>query len=49
MVGFFISGALYERIGAFNLFAISGLIALVGGLLFLLYVKGFARRPYPQS
>jgi MFS transporter, PPP family, 3-phenylpropionic acid transporter len=49
MVGFFISGALYERIGAFNLFAISGLIALVGGLLFLLFVKGLARRPYPQS
>ncbi len=49
MAGFFISGALYERIGAFNLFAISGLIALFGGLLFLLYVKGFARRPYPQS
>jgi MFS transporter, PPP family, 3-phenylpropionic acid transporter len=47
MVGFFISGALYERIGSFDLFAVSGLIALVGGLLFLIFVKGMARRPHP--
>ncbi|MEJ2155698.1 MAG: MFS transporter [Desulfobacteraceae bacterium] len=47
MVGFFISGALYERIGSFDLFAVSGLIALVGGLLFLIFVKRMARRPHP--
>jgi PPP family 3-phenylpropionic acid transporter len=49
MVGFFISGMLYERIGGFDLFAISGLIASVGGLLFLLLVKGLRRRPNPLS
>jgi len=35
MVGFFISGALYETMGSAALFAISGGIALVGGVLFL--------------
>jgi PPP family 3-phenylpropionic acid transporter len=34
MVGFFISGALYEHIGSPALFAISGFIALLGGLFF---------------
>jgi MFS transporter, PPP family, 3-phenylpropionic acid transporter len=34
MVGFFISGALYEHIGSEALFAISGMIALLGGALF---------------
>jgi len=34
MVGFFFNGYLYERIGSFALFLISGLIALCGGLLF---------------
>ncbi len=34
MVGFFISGALYEQIGSFALFALSGGFALMGGLLF---------------
>jgi PPP family 3-phenylpropionic acid transporter len=34
MVGFFISGALYEKFGSPALFAISGFIALLGGLLF---------------
>ena len=38
MVGFFISGALYERIGSSALFAVSGAIALGAGLLF----QGFA-------
>ncbi len=49
MVGFFISGALYERIGSFALFAISGLIALAGGVLFAVFVKTVAKRPMPQS
>lgn len=34
MVGFFVSGILYERIGSSALFAISGFAALMGGLLF---------------
>jgi len=34
MVGFFISGALYEHIGSPALFAISGFIALLGGVVF---------------
>ncbi|UCF90696.1 MAG: MFS transporter [Desulfobacterales bacterium] len=34
MVGFFVNGLLYERIGSFDLFLISGLIAVGGGVLF---------------
>jgi PPP family 3-phenylpropionic acid transporter len=34
MVGFFISGALYEQIGSFALFAVSGGFALLGGVIF---------------
>jgi PPP family 3-phenylpropionic acid transporter len=34
MVGFFINGALYGRIGSFGLFQISALIALAGGIVF---------------
>jgi PPP family 3-phenylpropionic acid transporter len=34
MVGFFVSGALYERIGSPALFAVCALIALLGGMLF---------------
>ena len=34
MVGFFISGALYEHIGSFALFAVSSGVALLGGILF---------------
>jgi PPP family 3-phenylpropionic acid transporter len=34
MVGFFISGALYEQIGSFALFAVSGGFALLGGVVF---------------
>ena len=49
MVGFFISGALYERIGSFALFAVSGLIALMGGLFFWMFVKGLAGHPSPRS
>ena len=37
MIGFFMSGYLYERTGSFFLFGISGLIALAGGIL----LKGF--------
>ncbi len=35
MAGFFISGALYQKIGAHALFGLSGLAALVGGVVFL--------------
>jgi PPP family 3-phenylpropionic acid transporter len=45
MVGFFISGALYERIGSFALFGISGLIALMGGLMFSIFVRRLKTRP----
>ncbi len=38
-VGFFISGFLYEHIGSFVLFAVSGFIALAGGLLLVLENK----------
>jgi PPP family 3-phenylpropionic acid transporter len=41
MVGFFISGALYEHIGSEALFAISGLIALLGGALFQASIVAF--------
>jgi PPP family 3-phenylpropionic acid transporter len=34
MAGFFLSGALYQAIGAHNLFAVSGGIALLGGVIF---------------
>jgi PPP family 3-phenylpropionic acid transporter len=34
MVGFFVNGYLYEKIGSFSLFIISSLIALAGGILF---------------
>jgi PPP family 3-phenylpropionic acid transporter len=40
MVGFLISGALYEHIGSNALFAFSGAVALAGGLLF----QGFENR-----
>ncbi|MBW2570331.1 MAG: hypothetical protein JRE47_13450 [Deltaproteobacteria bacterium] len=33
-VGIFISGCLYETIGSFALFALSGFIALAGGAVF---------------
>jgi PPP family 3-phenylpropionic acid transporter len=39
MIGFFLNGYLYGRIGSFALFALSGVLALVGGLIF----GGFAR------
>jgi MFS transporter, PPP family, 3-phenylpropionic acid transporter len=45
MVGFFISGALYEQIGSFALFGISGLIALMGGLIFSIFVVFLKTRP----
>ena len=34
MIGFFLNGYLYEKMGSFALFGISSLIALAGGLLF---------------
>ncbi len=37
MAGFFLSGALYQAIGAHNLFAVSAGIALVGGAIFAVY------------
>jgi PPP family 3-phenylpropionic acid transporter len=47
MVGFFISGALYEHIGSPALFAISGFIALLGGLFFQASI--LARRLRPRT
>jgi PPP family 3-phenylpropionic acid transporter len=37
MVGFFLNGILYERIGSFGLFQASSLIAAAGGLLFYFF------------
>ncbi len=37
MVGFFLSGAIYERLGAHTLFGISGAIAMIGGTIFGVY------------
>jgi PPP family 3-phenylpropionic acid transporter len=37
MVGFFLNGYLYERVGSSALFVLSGLIAIAGGTLFLGY------------
>ena len=34
MVGFFLNGLLYEKIGSFNLFLISCRVALFGGVMF---------------
>jgi PPP family 3-phenylpropionic acid transporter len=34
MIGFFLNGYLYGRIGSFALFAVSGILALAGGLIF---------------
>jgi len=39
MIGFFLNGYLYEKMGSFALFGISSLIAVAGGLLF----RGFQR------
>jgi PPP family 3-phenylpropionic acid transporter len=41
MVGFFVSGALYGRIGSPALFAVCGLVALLGGTLFLASLLAF--------
>lgn len=49
MVGFFISGALYERIGSFALFAISGLVALAGGAAFLALLRYLKHPPQLRS
>ena len=48
MVGFFISGALYEVIGSTGLFAVSGIIALSGGLIFSFLVRNLNTRPQLQ-
>jgi MFS transporter, PPP family, 3-phenylpropionic acid transporter len=37
MVGFFLSGLIYEQAGSFALFAFSSLIALSGGIFFTLF------------
>ena len=37
MVGFFINGYLYEKVGVFNLFFISSIIALAAGIMFQIY------------
>jgi len=48
MVGFFISGLLYERLGSFALFGLSSLIALSGGIL-LTGSQWFGRWEKPAS
>ncbi len=45
MVGFFVSGVLYERVGAFNMFLVSSLIALVALAIF----AGFKLFPFSRS
>jgi MFS transporter, PPP family, 3-phenylpropionic acid transporter len=45
MVGFIVSGALYEQIGSFALFAISGFMALIGGFVFQCFVLTQKGRP----
>jgi PPP family 3-phenylpropionic acid transporter len=45
MVGFFISGALYEKTGSPVLFALSGGIALIGGMLFQGFVLATGKIP----
>lgn len=43
MVGFFLSGWLYEKAGAHALFGLSSLIALIGGIIFTLF-KAFGTK-----
>ncbi len=43
MVGFFVSGYLYEKAGSFDLFLASALVALAGGLLFKGYQLAIRR------
>lgn len=43
MVGFFLSGWLYEKTGAHALFGLSSLIALIGGIIFTLF-KAFGTK-----
>ena len=43
MVGFFLNGYLYGRIGSFALFAVSSALALAGGLIFAGYTYRFQR------
>ena len=44
MVGFFVSGYLYEHTSAGVMYFVSGLISLVAGLIFAGYTTGFAGR-----
>jgi PPP family 3-phenylpropionic acid transporter len=37
MVGFFLSGLIYEEAGSFTVFAFSSIIALSGGIFFTLF------------
>lgn len=43
MIGFFLNGYLYGRIGSFALFAVSGAVALAGGLVFGGFALHFRR------
>lgn len=49
MVGFFISGALYEYAGSFTLFGLSALMALVGGGLFQCFALVRKAKSTPQQ
>ncbi len=44
MVGFFLSGWLYEKAGSQVVFALSSLIALVGGIIFILFTNGLVNK-----
>jgi PPP family 3-phenylpropionic acid transporter len=49
MVGFFVSGALYEKIGSPALFAVCGLVALLGGALFCGSLMAFRDSSDPRA
>ena len=47
MVGFFASGWLYGKVGSPALFALSSLVALSGGIIFMVFkFEGFIKRPH---
>jgi MFS transporter, PPP family, 3-phenylpropionic acid transporter len=49
MVGFFVSGALYEHIGSQALFGVCGLAALLGGALFQGSILAFRNSSEPEA
>jgi PPP family 3-phenylpropionic acid transporter len=49
MIGFFLNGSLYERIGSSALFAVSAAIALIGGAVFGLQIRLAGRSVGPGA